>query len=128
MHFWRRAFTKTLRIMKLTAILFLAGFLQVSAHGYSQTVTLNEKNAPLQKIFKEINRQTGYQFFYRDEVLDQAGKIDISVSNMPLEDVLVICFKNLPFTYSIVEKTIVVKKKEEVIEPPIDVHGRVTDS
>jgi TonB-dependent starch-binding outer membrane protein SusC len=128
MHFRRRAFTKTLRIMKLMAFILLAGFLQVSAHGYSQTVTLNEKNAPLQKIFKEINRQTGYQFFYKDEVLDQAGKINIRVSNMPLEDALAICFKNLPFTFSIVEKTIVVKKKEEFAPPPIDVHGRVTDS
>jgi TonB-dependent starch-binding outer membrane protein SusC len=76
--------TKTLLIMKLTTLMILTAILQVSAHGYSQTVTLKEKGAPLKKIFKEINRQTGYQFFYKDEVIDQAGKIDIDVTNVSI--------------------------------------------
>ncbi|MEY3605706.1 MAG: hypothetical protein RIQ49_2738, partial [Pseudomonadota bacterium] len=51
--------------MKFTAILLLAVFMQVSAHGYSQKVSLNLKNAKLQKVFSEINRQTGFQFFFK---------------------------------------------------------------
>jgi TonB-dependent starch-binding outer membrane protein SusC len=124
---------QTLLIMKFTAILLLVACLQVTAKGYSQNVTLSERNAPLQKIFKEIHKQTGFQFFYEDELLSQAGKIDITVKDAPLDDVLSLCFKNLPLTYTIVNKTIVVRIRDEkliVIEeplPPIDIRGRVVN-
>ncbi|MCA6453747.1 MAG: SusC/RagA family TonB-linked outer membrane protein, partial [Chitinophagaceae bacterium] len=124
--------------MKLATILLLATCLQVTANGIGQNVTLSRKGASLQKLFKEINRQTGYQFFYKDDLLNQAGKVDLQVTNAPLEDVLNICFRNLPITYSIVEKTIVVKPRERRMEPaqetsvplpppPAQIKGRVTD-
>lgn len=121
--------------MKLTAIFLLAASLQVSALGHSQTVTLSEKNVSLQKVFREINRQTGYQFFYNDKLLNQAGKVDINVTNASLEEVLKMCLKKLPVTYTIVEKTIVVKPVEEketiaVVNnppPPVTVKGKVVD-
>jgi len=130
----RGAISKTLLIMKLTAILLLAATFQLSAKSYGQNVTLSVKNAPLQKVFKQINKQTGYQFFYKDDLLDQAGKVDINVNNAPLADVLDICFKNLSITYTITDKVIVVKpieiKKEnvqDVAPPPIVVTGRVVN-
>lgn len=55
----RADLTKTLLIMKFTAILLLSAALQVSATGYSQRVTLSEKNAPLEKVFTAIKKQTG---------------------------------------------------------------------
>jgi len=129
---------KVLRIMKLTAIFLLSAALTISAAGHTQNISLNEKNATLQKVFKEIHKQSGYQFFYKDELLDKAGRIDVQVSNMPLEQVLNICFKNLPLTYTITDKTIVVNEKVSDIRlltsdselntpPPIDVKGRVVN-
>ena len=38
--------------------------LTASAGGLAQKVTLSEKNVKLEKVFKEIRRQTGYVFFY----------------------------------------------------------------
>src|SRR2546430_14978543 len=74
--FKRGALTKTLRVMKITTIILFAACLQVSAKGVSQTITLNERNVPLQKIFVEIHKQTGFEFFYKDELLKQAGKVN----------------------------------------------------
>ncbi len=62
-------FLKTLVIMKLTALLLLTTALQVAATGYSQTVTLKEKNAPLEKVFKSIQQQTGYDFWFESALL-----------------------------------------------------------
>lgn len=107
----RKAIPKTLLIMKLVSIFMLAACLQVGARGFSQTITLSEKNITLQKLLKKINRQSGFQFFYKDALLNKAGKINIDVKDAPLEQVLDICFRNLPVTYSVVEKTIVVKEK-----------------
>ena len=120
--------------MKFTVVLLLAGFVQVNAKGYSQ-ITLSEKNAPLQKVFKEIKKQTGYAFLYTDEVLRDAKKVSIEVKNASLEQVLAICFDGQLLTYKIVEKTVVVQPKEKnknVLEAffppsPIDISGRITD-
>ena len=58
------------RIMKLTGLLLVVGFIHVSASGYSQQVTLHVKDAPIEKVFREIERQTGYGFLYNKRMLD----------------------------------------------------------
>lgn len=126
----------TIRIMKLTTVLMIAACLQISARGLSQTVTIQEKNASLQKIFEDIRQQTGYQFFYIDETLRSAGPVTLSVRNESLEKVLALCFRDQPLTYTISDKTIIVKRKAAgqtaLASPaaaPVDtaVKGRVVD-
>jgi TonB-linked SusC/RagA family outer membrane protein len=127
---------KTFLIMRLSAFLLLAA-IHVNASGFSQ-ITLSEKNAPLEKVFKAIERQSGYVFFYDHAWLQEAKTVHINVKNAPLTEVLSTCFKDQPLTYSIVGKTIVVKQKEELRssdpsntgERPlyITVSGMVTDA
>jgi hypothetical protein len=45
--------------------------MQVSARNYSQKVTLNGNSITLQKVFEEIKKQTGYQFFIRKKLYNQ---------------------------------------------------------
>lgn len=131
---------KMVRIMKITAIILLVGCLQVSAGGHSQTITLSEKNAPLQKIFKAIERQTDYVFFYDYDWLQKAKKVTIEAKNIPLLQALDICFKDQPLTYSIVGKNILIglkdgnltieKEQRTSPKPPlssIEVRGVITD-
>lgn len=125
--------TKTILVMKFTIIFLLVACLNVQAKGYAQLISLQEKDASLQKLFKEIKRQTGYAFLYTDEVLEKANKVDIVVQNASLEDVLARCFKNQPLTYNIINRTVVMKKKEVPVIavnmplPPIEVRGTITD-
>jgi len=131
---FRRWHEKIFLVMKLTTALILIGCLQVSAKGFTQeSITLSEKNAPLEKVFKKIKQQTGYYFVHRDEWLKQAHNVDINVKDAPLSEVLEICFRNQPITYSIVGKTVIIKLKEvakntpPLEAPPIDVRGRVVN-
>lgn len=130
--------TKTIRIMKLTIVLLIATCLQVSAKGYSQKVTLKENNISLQKVFQEIRKQTGYQFFYADEVLVTAKNVTINIKKGSIEEALDFCFQNQQLTYTISENTIIVKRKvmvPEVNAPPappppptaIEIKGKITD-
>ncbi|MDH7460746.1 TonB-dependent receptor [Chitinophagaceae bacterium 26-R-25] len=105
--------TKTKLIMKFTAILLLAACLQVSARGFSQLVSISQKNASLQTVFKEIEKQTGYHFFYKENVLQHASTVTINVKNATLKQALDACFSNQSLTYGIVDKIIVVKNKQE---------------
>ncbi|MFA7472826.1 MAG: SusC/RagA family TonB-linked outer membrane protein, partial [Spirosomataceae bacterium] len=97
--------------MKLTLLLILVAIIQVNATVYSQTVRLNVKNSGLEKIFLEIRSQTGYDFLYNSRLLKGTVPVTIQMNGATLEEILDEVFRNQPITYSIIEKTIVVKKK-----------------
>lgn len=131
-------YTKTLLVMKLTAIMMIAACLQVSAKGHAQHVTLRLKNAPLKKVFLELKKQTSYDFWYENKLLQHAKNVDIAVSNASLEDVLKICFKDQPLTYEISDNTIVIREAplpapviqaSDTTRPPpsLAVRGQVVD-
>jgi TonB-linked SusC/RagA family outer membrane protein len=131
----RKGITKTLRIMRLTAILLLAACLQVSARGFSQTVTLSMKNASLEQVFNQVKQQTGLSFIWDEQMLKQTRAVDIDVKNAPITEVMDWCMKGQPLTYQIIGKIIVIKLAPTVDlqsavapPPPIDIHGHVTDS
>lgn len=115
---------KMLFIMKLTAIILLVACLRVSASGYGQQITLKVKNMPCETVFTEISKQSGYQFFFNKRLLRNAHAVSAQLENATIEQVLSACFANQPFTYSIVEKTIVIRKKEPVQAPVTEVEEK----
>lgn len=125
--------TKILRVMKLTAVILLTAFLQVSANGYSQ-ISLSKTNTTLHKVFKEIKRQSGYNFLYRFELLEEAGSVSVKLKNVTLQQAMDECLKGTALTYEILDKTVIIKKKiapQKILPPPppppINIRGRVTD-
>ncbi len=128
----RRALSsKLFKTMKLAVVLIILGCLQISAKGYSQSITLNVNGASLDKVFSAIEKQSDYHFFYKYNDLKLASPVTIQVANASLEETLKQCFKNEPLTYSIEQKTIIVVKKEPVpVTAPaakIKVTGQVKD-
>lgn len=116
-------------IMKLSVILLVIPCLYVSANSYSQQVTIYQKNTTLEKVFKAIKQQTGYVIFYDYSLIGQARPLSIDVKNVPLRTALDICFKDQPFTYSLVGKTVVLKTRDETVQDSIFViTGTVSDS
>jgi hypothetical protein len=128
---------KMFMIMKLTTILLLAVCLNASANGYSQNVSLNETNSPLDKVFREIKKQSDYTFVYTKAQLKKANTVTVSINNASIEQALEACFQNQPLTYTIFNKMIVIKEKEleaaprsETVytpPPPITVSGKITN-
>lgn len=120
-------------VMKLTVLLLTVTCLQIRANTYAQHITLKETNASLEKVFNAIYKQTGYQFVYADNLLQQAKKISIDIENAPINEVLDVCFKGQPFTYMMKEKAIIVKRKAPPATPvanvpvPIKITGVVKD-
>ncbi|MHA4810056.1 SusC/RagA family TonB-linked outer membrane protein [Flavitalea flava] len=124
--------------MRLTALILLITSLHVSAAGWGQKVTLNEKGASLKKIFTEIKRQTGYVFFYKAGLLDNTHPVSIVAKDEDLYKVLEECLQGQPLSFNIVNKTIVLSSKREVRPPAVFsesdstparilVRGKITD-
>lgn len=127
-----KAFAKLLLVMRITTFLILVACLQVSARGVTQ-VTLHVKDAPLEKVFSELERQTGYQFFYRKALVAEFKNVDVAVSGAGLEQVLDLVLNSQHLGYTIVGKTVVVTKKGHAVAVPIAepvriITGRITNA
>ncbi|TWI81009.1 TonB-dependent receptor [Chitinophaga japonensis] len=103
--------------MKFSAIILLAACMQIYAKGHAQHVTLSGKNTSLEKLFRDIEKQTGYVFFYDQKLIDKAPAVSVNLKNTPLEKALEACLKDQALTYSIVGKNIVIKQKA-AFSPP----------
>lgn len=122
--------------MKISAVLLLVACLQVSASGFSQRVTLSKQNVPLKQVFRDIESQTGFQFFYKERLIKQSGTVSVHVQNSSIDEALQQCFQNLPLTWLMVDKVIVIKEKPHSpadnintveVAPTQQVKGKVTD-
>ena len=102
----RRPITKTMLVMKFTAIILLATCLQVSAKVFSQPVTFSGKDVPLKQVFNVVKDQTGYVFFFDEALLKSTRPVTISARNMQLSAFLKEVLKTQPLKYSIQGKTI----------------------
>lgn len=137
----RRCLWEKRRVIFLSVLAFLLFAVgQVSAKGLPPNITLAEKDATLESIFKKIEQQSGYHFWYENQLLGQAKKVSVTLRNVSLDVAMNQCLKDQPLTYSIVEKTIVIRKKTAPLlsapEPGIsvtmhrdfeEVTGRVTN-
>lgn len=129
---WRVKY-KFLIVMKLTAILLLIGAMHLSAASYSQKISVSRRNTTLETVFQDIKRQTGYLFFYSEEVNVNHVKINVQLKNVPLEEALAAVLDQQGFTFNIVNKTIVIRnqmgnnKLENVNDNFIEIKGQVID-
>lgn len=108
---WRYSTKIMWKAMRLTVILLTVALMQVSAKSFSQEVSLNARRASLEKIFKEIESQTGYVFFYNKPVMEGTNTVSIEVEKAPLEFLLNELLKNQPLRYAIYNKTIIISRK-----------------
>lgn len=128
---WKRGMsTKTLLIMKFTAILLLMACMEVSAAGYGQKITLIQEHAPLETVLMAIERQAGYTFVYTDDQLQVASPVSIRVKDAEINQVLDLCFRNQPLSYAIIDKIVVVKPKGNIpaaAPATTDIRGTIAD-
>nr|WP_121272904.1 SusC/RagA family TonB-linked outer membrane protein [Pedobacter schmidteae] len=119
---------KLIMRINLTVILLTSCLLQVSASGYAQKINLVKNNISLTEVFKEIRKQSGYDFVYATPQIKLARKVDIMARNASLSDVLEKCFFNQPFSYEIQNKTIVIMARtNSLVVPERRIQGVVTD-
>lgn len=129
-------FTKTLRVMKLTAIFLLTALLHVQAEGYSQ-ISIHKEKTTLHKVFREIKRQSGYNFLYRYEIIEKAGSVSVRIENASIAEAVEQSLRGTGLSYEIVDETVIIKNEpisitntpvtEPVVPPPVTISGKVVD-
>lgn len=111
----RQLLKKTLRVMKLTLIVLLAFIFKVNAGGFSQVirVSIDCRNERLGQVFKDLERQTNYYFFFNDKTVDTDRKVSFSIKEEELESALTKIIGN-GYRYELVNNLIVVTKNSVV--------------
>jgi TonB-linked SusC/RagA family outer membrane protein len=138
---WLTSHHQMFLAMKLTIMLLTIALLHVHGGVFSQNVTLSARNLPLKKVFREIEKQTGYIFFCNTALFDLAKPVNLSVKDVTLSEALERCFSDEPLSYYIQNKTVFVTEKPDLVHgqqnepgrgsvetpPAIPVKGKVTD-
>jgi TonB-linked SusC/RagA family outer membrane protein len=122
--------------MRIAPNCCLIACLLVSARLSAQRVSLSEREAPLEQVFRHIEQQSGYVFFFDVAWLRKARPVTLELKDVPLSTALEGTFKNQPLQFSVVGRNIVlqlkadsVAKKERVpVVAPNGIHGHVMDS
>lgn len=103
----------------------------IAAEGLPQQISYEASNVPLQKVFTDISKKTGYSFVYTASMLKKSKTATFIASKVSLEQLLDMCFKDQPFTYALVDKMIVLKEKKEAelllfaVQVAITISGKV---
>ncbi len=115
--------------MRRTTLLLVIALALGRSAVYGQ-ITLREKNAPLEKVLTDIEKQTKYVFLYDPDAL-KAPPVTISIKNANLEKTLGQLFDNLPIEFTVVDNNVLLKAKLTTTTLPINniiVRGKVVDS
>jgi TonB-linked SusC/RagA family outer membrane protein len=132
---------KLLRIMKLTMLLLIVCFVQVSATIYSQNTkfTFDIKNKPIVEILRNIEDQSEFRFFFQREQIDVERKVDLKVTNQTIERIITQLFENQGIDFDIREDFLILLKPKgttpgnysfwtQIEQQQRTVSGKVTDS
>ena len=100
---------RTIKIMKLTVLMLAVCLSNVVASTYAQTATLNvsAKNETLEKVLKQIEKQSEFLFFYNLEEINKNEKISINEKNANIQTVLDAIAAKTGLKYTIKDRHIV---------------------
>lgn len=128
------AWRKTLRVMKLTAILFSLAIFTVAAEGYSQgtRISMKMEDASLKEVFKELKSLSDYTFVYSEGMVADINIDEINLQEVSVEDALTACLEGTDLEYYIENTVVVIRKKALAIEQAVQqekkiIKGKVTD-
>lgn len=104
---------KLILTMKITTLLIFAVLFQLSAASRAQ-ITIVDKQITLERVFKEIEKQAGYDFFYNNDLIKNISPVSLNLKNASITAVLDASLNGLPLHYKVVENSVVITKKNDV--------------
>ncbi|MCX6327137.1 MAG: SusC/RagA family TonB-linked outer membrane protein, partial [Bacteroidia bacterium] len=106
---------KTLRIMKLTALLLMVTIFNLfGSKTYSQYAKLNldMKDVPMLTVLNAIEGQSEFFFLYSSKMIDVNQKVDINVADKKITEVMDELLANTDIKYAVRDRQILLVNKE----------------
>lgn len=120
--------------VKVFAIFLLSFCFQLQGKSYAQ-INIHESKINVLNLLNEVERQSKYQFFFNNAEIKNLGTVTANFRNSNVTDVLNLISKEKNVDYTIIDRTIVLKKRAAVKmenaptpkEVFADIKGRVVD-
>jgi len=104
--------------MKITILLLFAGIGLLSANTTfgQEKISLNAKNKPLHGVLNDIEERSHYTFFYNDNAVDLDRKVNISVQDYSIDNILSLILDKKTTNYTILDKQIILYSDKKELE------------
>ncbi len=112
---------RTINIMRLILLMLIAGFSTITASTYAQRtmVTISVKGEPLEKVLRQIEKDTEFLFFYNVDEINKNEKVSLDRTNSAITDVLNDISKQTGLSYSVKDRHIVLTTHAELASVPV---------
>lgn len=110
---------KCFLVMRLTLLItLLSSAFAFSSNSYAQNLklSLHLKNANVKEVLKAIEDQSEFIFFYQDQQIDLDRKVNITVEEVNISDILDQLFKGTANVYTIRDRQIVIGRSQKQLE------------
>jgi hypothetical protein len=113
--------------MKIALIILFTALIHAVAFG--QKITVKKTEARLQNVFKELRKQSGYDFLYNEEIMKNIKPVSIDVKNASIEQALDSAFSDLPLKYAIHDRLVMISAKDttKMTAGKLSISGMIKD-
>ena len=109
-------------------ILLMCLLLQIrGAQAQTARFTIHMENVPMEQVVNEIEKQSRYLFLFNKDIDSRRIIVSVNAENQTITQILPALFKDTGLDYTIEGMSILVTKKAEASEKPIQVRGKVLD-
>lgn len=101
-------------------LLFATAVCHASAtYAQSALISLYMENKPMQQVLQEIEKNSEFKFFYNNKQINLSHKVSVNASAEDVFSILDQLFKNTDIGYKILDKNIVLARKDRLEETTI---------
>ena len=119
------------RRKKFLLVFLLNVFLFFGVQAQTHRVTLNVKETSLEQVIKELEKQTGLQFFYSQDKIEKITGLSLQAKQEDFKTILDRLLKHTPLTFTVMDDVVVIKDREKTASPLQsairEIKGVVTD-
>lgn len=119
------------RRKKFLLVFLLNVFLFFGVQAQTHRVTLNVKETSLEQVIKELEKQTGLQFFYSQDKIEKITGLSLQAKQEDFKTILDRLLKHTPLTFTVMDNVVVIKDREKTVSPLQsairEIKGVVTD-
>ncbi|KGE12991.1 SusC/RagA family TonB-linked outer membrane protein [Sphingobacterium deserti] len=112
-------------VMRLTIAMLLVTMTQLVAKTKAQQITINQKNASLESVLKEIRNQSGYDLIYDGKAIPKNRIVNVTLTKATVNEALEKTLKDLPLRYVIKDRSITIRHHKHMEQPAVSVLARI---
>jgi hypothetical protein len=82
----------------------------------AQCISINSNQLSIKQVFQQLEKQSGYSFFYKDVILEKIKDTGVKLENSSLQQALDAILKPNGLDYEVVNRTVIIKPISKPIQ------------